>query len=271
MNFKQIILLSLLASTAEAHFRIPYPGERDPNNTATQTEGPCGGSNSIVLPRYKWNPKGSPIDISYEHDYGIGAIYFCGSENCTSGSDFDVLVYEPYDQTVGNFCIPSVQLPDEYNKINTTGVLQVAYSGPKPDTGELHYMFSCIDIIVSDDGPIYDGQCHNDTIQAVFDKAIDEEVKDNNNEQLSAIASFTYISSGLESRSASEASKASGSGSAKASGSASGSASAKASSSASASASASGSASGSAISSAAGCRNSVSASGFVLTLFSFLF
>lgn len=193
MRFHLSILLSLLASSAEAHFRVPFPGERNATNWDTQTTSPCGGDNSVVLPRYEWNPKGSPIEINYHHSFGVGAIYFCGSGNCTTGADFDELIYEPVDQTVGNFCIPAVQLPDKYNKVNSTGVIQIIYGTPGKKDGDYEFMYNCVDVIVSEDGPTFNGQCSNSTNFAEFDTQVAALEAKNNDEQIDKISSFSYL------------------------------------------------------------------------------
>ncbi|KAG0682516.1 hypothetical protein C6P40_001672 [Pichia californica] len=194
MNFKASILLSLLASTAEAHFRIPYPGERNSTNWDTQTKSPCGGDNAFVFPRYEWNPEGSPVEINYHHLYGVGAIYFCGNGNCTTGADFDELIYEPVDQTVGNFCIPALQLPSKYNKVNTTGVIQIIYGAPSNEAGDYEFMYNCIDVIVSKDGPVYDGtQCINSSTSIEHDGQVNEVEENNGDEQLNLISSISYL------------------------------------------------------------------------------
>lgn len=194
MNFKFTVLMSLLASTAEAHFRIPYPGERNATNWDTQTTSPCGGDNAVVLPRYDWNPKGSPVEINYHHYYGVAAIYFCGSDNCTTGADFNELIYEPVDQTKGNFCIPALQLPSKYNKVNSTGVVQIIYGAPSNKAGDYDFMYNCIDVIVSEDGPIFDGtQCSNSSSTIEYDEQVAQIEEENNDEQIDKITSMSYL------------------------------------------------------------------------------
>lgn len=199
MNIRSTILLSLLTSSAEAHFRVPFPGERNATNWDTQTISPCGGDNAVVFPRYEWNPKGSPVEINYHHMYGVGAIYFCGSGNCTTGADFNELIYEPVDQTKGNFCIPAVQLPEKYNKINSTGVIQIIYGAPGKEDGDYDFMYNCIDVVVSNDGPTFDGQCSNSTEFAEADTQVAALEAKNGNEQIDKISSFSYLAKAIDS------------------------------------------------------------------------
>jgi hypothetical protein len=190
MQLLSTILLSLLATGVEAHFRVPFPGERNATNFATQSQGPCGGANNVVLPRYEWNPAGSPVEIAYHHAYGVGAIYFCGSNDCSTGENFNHLLYEPIDQFMGNFCIPAVQLPEQFNKINSTGVIQIVYAS-LGKSGGYEFMYNCVDVVVSENGPTFNGQCANST-----DSAVDEEVEKiekSNVVQLSQISTFTFL------------------------------------------------------------------------------
>jgi hypothetical protein len=158
MQLLSTILLSLLAAGAEAHFPVPFPGERNATNFATQIQSPCGGSNNVVLPRYKWNPAGLSVEIAYRHEYGVGAIYFCGSEDCSTGENFNHLLYEPIDQFMGNFCIPAVQLPGQFNKINSTGVIQIVHESLGKSEG-YEFMYDCVDVVVSQNGQTFGGQC----------------------------------------------------------------------------------------------------------------
>ncbi|TID30769.1 hypothetical protein CANINC_000685 [Pichia inconspicua] len=205
----QYSALLLLASTAFAHFRVPFPGERNATNWDTQTTGPCGGANRPVLPRYEWNPQGSPVEIAYHHTYGVGTLFYCGSGDCDESADFDTLLYAPVDQTKGNFCIPALQLPEEFNKINSTGVVQIVYADPNPKGGYT-YMYNCIDVIVSEDGPLFDGQCSNSTdVEIKIDEGI-AELEASSIVPLDEIETLTY----LESARAIEASKTAASASA---------------------------------------------------------
>lgn len=210
MKLSSTVLLSLLASSAEAHFRVPFPGERNATNWDTQTTSPCGGDNAVVFPRYEWNPKGSPVEISFHHMYGVGAIYFCGSGNCTTGADFNELIYEPVDQTMGNFCIPAVQLPKKYNRVNSTGVIQIIYGAPGKEDGDYDFMYNCIDVVVSEDGPTFDGQCSNSTEFAAVDTQVAALEEKNGEEQIDKISSFSYLAKAIASTTASGVSRVSG-------------------------------------------------------------
>ena len=191
MNFAQIALVTLLSEVVSAHFRVPFPGERNATNWDTQTESPCGGDNKAVLPRYEWNPNGSPIEINYHHTFGVGAMYFCGSGNCTTGSDFNELIYEPIDQQKGNFCLPSVEIPSKYNKINQTGVIQIIYAANSKDGKGYEYMYNCVDVIVSENGPIFNGQCSNST-QGSFDEGV-AKLEKVATKQLDSFSVLTYL------------------------------------------------------------------------------
>lgn len=191
MNFAQIVLVTLLSEVVSAHFRVPFPGERNATNWDTQTESPCGGDNKAVLPRYEWNPNGSPIEINYHHTFGVGAMYFCGNGNCTTGSDFNELIYEPIDQQKGNFCLPSVEIPSKYNKINQTGVIQIIYAANSKDGKGYEYMYNCVDVIVSENGPIFNGQCSNST-QGSFDEGV-AKLEKVATKQLDSFSVLTYL------------------------------------------------------------------------------
>ncbi|GMG52981.1 unnamed protein product [Ambrosiozyma monospora] len=193
--FSFAIASAILASTASAHFRIPYPGERNATNWDTQTTGPCGGDNSVVEPRFEWNPDGSPLELFMHHNESVGAIYFCGKDECSQASDFDTLLYEPYDHHgAGNYCIPAVVLPDDFNKENQTGTIQVIYAGTgKGDVTSLDFMYNCLDIVVSNDGPIYDGtQCSNSS-QISLDAQLDQDINESNVKQLDQETSISYL------------------------------------------------------------------------------
>ncbi|KAG0691347.1 hypothetical protein C6P40_001631 [Pichia californica] len=191
MNIKSSVLLSLLASTVEAHFKINFPGQRNPNTGNAELSLPCGGNN--ITERYEWNPDGSPVGIYYNHNYGIGAMYYCGNGNCTTNDDFDELIYEPIDQTVGNFCIPSLQLPEKYNKVNNTGVIQIIYATQGDEVDEYDFMYNCIDIVVSKTGPTFDGQCSNSSSLIEYDSQGASFEDSNNNEQIDEISSISYL------------------------------------------------------------------------------
>lgn len=184
------LVISLLTTGVLAHFTVPFPGDRNENNMKTQTISPCGGENSVVLPRYEWNPNGSPVEIAFHHEYGVGAIYFCGNGNCTTGDDFDTLVYQPVDMQKGNFCIPALQLPSKINNVNTTGVIQIIYASTGKESGKYEYMYNCIDILVSEDGPVWDNQCSNSTT-VLYDESVYQEVKDGR--ELDNSIEFTYL------------------------------------------------------------------------------
>ncbi|SSD60268.1 uncharacterized protein SCODWIG_02029 [Saccharomycodes ludwigii] len=156
-------LFLALAPAVNAHFRIPFPGERNSTNWGTQTTAPCGGDNTTVLPRYEWNPNGSPIDLFMHHNKSVGAIYLCPKDDCSKVEDFDIVVREPFDMfTPGNFCIPALQIPSEYNKEGFNGTLQVVYASTGSTYGDYMYMYNCVDFTISSDGPIYNGsQCSN--------------------------------------------------------------------------------------------------------------
>ncbi|GME82878.1 unnamed protein product [Ambrosiozyma monospora] len=195
--FTFAIASAILASTALAHFRIPYPGERNATNWDTQTTGPCGGDNSVVEPRFEWNPEGSPLELFMHHNDSVGAIYFCGKDECSEASDFDTLLYEPYDHhKAGNYCIPAVVLPDDFNKENQTGTIQVIYAGNKEGGSELTdltFMYNCLDIVVSSDGPIYDGsQCSNSS-EISLDQHVDKDINESNVKQLDQETSIAYM------------------------------------------------------------------------------
>lgn len=170
MLFQTTAVIALLASAAEAHFRIPFPGERNASNYDTQTESPCGGSNDVVLPRFQWNPDGSPLDTKMGHNGSVAAVYLCAEDECTTEDDFDVLVDDWSLLYAGNYCIESLQLPDEYNDVGTNLTLEIIYvainaGSEKTNNGEKYkYFYNCLDIEVSDDGPTWDGtQCYNTT------------------------------------------------------------------------------------------------------------
>lgn len=187
------ILLAIFTTVAQAHFRIPFPGERDAENWSTQLEAPCGGDNSVVLPRYKWNTKGSPIDLNIHHSKSVASIYFCPGDNCQTDADFSTLVYEPWQmESAANFCIPALTLPSDYNKAGQVGTLQVIFAGTTSTEGDYEYMYNCVDIVVDDDGPVYDGsQCTNTTgSDAYFEKDIDEEAK---NTRFDSMSTFTIL------------------------------------------------------------------------------
>lgn len=165
-----------LATIVEGHFRIPFPGERNATNWGTQLEGPCGGDDVVVFPRYPWNPKGSPIDLNMYHNRSVGAIYFCPHETCNSTADFDILLKSPFDMVgAGNFCITSLNLPEEYQEEGLNGTIQVIYAGTSENYSEYDYMYNCVDIVVSSEGPLFNGsQCSNTTgVQEYYDGAID--------------------------------------------------------------------------------------------------
>ncbi|ODV86007.1 hypothetical protein CANARDRAFT_7367 [[Candida] arabinofermentans NRRL YB-2248] len=206
-----VLSLATLAATAYAHFRIPFPGERNATNFDTQTTGPCGGDNSVVSPRYKWNPEGSPLELLNHHVLSVFAIYFCPYASCTESDDFDVLLSEPLDLGKGNFCVSALELPSKYNNVNQTGTIQVIAAGTSDDYGEYEYMYNCVDIIVSEDGPVYDGtQCSNST-EIEYDEGADSiyESEGTTLYELESVSEFTalnaYWSSTMES-----AAKASG-------------------------------------------------------------
>lgn len=189
------VILSILsaATGVQAHFRVPFPGERNATNWDTQTESPCGGDNYPVLPAFEWNPAGSPVEINYKHNFGVGAIYFCGNGDCTTGDDFDELIYEPVDQHKGNFCIPSVQLPAKYNKVNQTGVVQIIYATLGKEGG-YEYMYNCVDVVVSENGPTFNGQCANSTdLDIAWDEGAATLVSAHDEEQIDKIATLTYL------------------------------------------------------------------------------
>lgn len=202
----QLTTLLLLASTVTAHFRVPFPGERNSTNWSTQNVSPCGGADQVVLPRYEWNPQGSPIEITYNHQYGVGAMYFCGSGNCTTGDDFNELVYSPIDQVKGNFCIPALQMPSKYNEVNTTGVLQIIYAA-LGDDGGYEYMYNCVDVVISEDGPLFDGQCSNST-QPTEDFGV-ASIEAQSVVQLDQISTLTFLDAAKTSGSASGSASAS--------------------------------------------------------------
>lgn len=195
----------LFASNALAHFRVPFPGERNATNWDTQTIGPCGGANRPVLPRYEWNPQGSPVEIGYHHTYGVGTLFYCGEGDCTDSADFTELLYAPIDQTKGNFCIPALQLPEKFNKLNDTGVIQIVYADPN-EKGGYTYMYNCIDVVVSNDGPLFDGQCSNSTGTEI---SIDEgvaELEASSIVPLDEIETLTYLEAARTATSSAEAS-----------------------------------------------------------------
>lgn len=189
-----LYLISLLLSIVcvEAHFRIPIPGERNATNWATQLTGPCGGANEVVLPRFKWNPSGSPIELFMHHPFAIGAIYYCNKDNCTETEDFDQLIYEPFDtKGAGNFCISALTLPDEFNVEGDVGTLQVIFGGTS-EVGEYDFMYNCLDIVIDSNGETYDDvpSCDNSTV-TTYDEQVDELVK--NGTKIDEITQFDYL------------------------------------------------------------------------------
>ncbi|GME88218.1 unnamed protein product [[Candida] boidinii] len=189
-----LYLISLLLSIVcvEAHFRIPIPGERNATNWATQLTGPCGGANEVVLPRFKWNPSGSPLELFMHHPFAIGAIYYCNKDNCTETEDFDQLIYEPFDtKGAGNFCISALTLPDEFNVEGDVGTLQVIFGGTS-EVGEYDFMYNCLDIVIDSDGETYDDvlSCDNSTV-TTYDEQVDELVK--NGTKIDEITQFDYL------------------------------------------------------------------------------
>lgn len=163
-----IAVSAAFMSSASAHFRIPFPGERNSTNWATQEQAPCGGANRTVNPRYLWNPEGSPVDINMFHNASVGAVYYCGKDDCKSLSDFDTLVMEPFDITnPANFCMPALELPSKYNKNGKKGTLQFMFAALDSDQSKYEYMYNCIDIEVNTQGPKYTNQCSNTTSATV--------------------------------------------------------------------------------------------------------
>lgn len=197
-----LYLISLLLSIVcvEAHFRIPMPGERNATNWATQLIGPCGGADEVVLPRYKWNPSGSPIELFQHHPFAVGAIYYCNKDNCTETEDFDQLIYEGFDTSgAGNFCIPALTLPDEFNVEGDVGTIQVIFGGISEVEGEEYdFMYNCLDIVIDSDGETDDevSSCVNST-----DISYDEQVDDliNNGTKIDEITQFDFLDESEES------------------------------------------------------------------------
>ncbi|ODQ79872.1 hypothetical protein BABINDRAFT_161548 [Babjeviella inositovora NRRL Y-12698] len=153
------------ASTALAHFRIPYPGERNATNWDTQTTGPCGGDNSVVEPRFLFNPLGSPLDLNMKHNLSVGQVRFCPGDDCTTQADFSVILVDSYEHKgVGNYCIPAVLIPFPDG---TNGTIQVIYAGTGDAEGEYDHMFNCLDVTVSSEGEQFSGQCTNSSNVAI--------------------------------------------------------------------------------------------------------
>ncbi|CDK26314.1 unnamed protein product [Kuraishia capsulata CBS 1993] len=191
----QLISLSMIASkflpllfaaTAYAHFRIPFPGERNSTNFPTQSEGPCGGSNFIRQPRFEWNPNGSPIQIYSHHNFVIGGIYFCEGNDCLTTADFvDAnAVYDPFHlHKPGNFCIPSLDLDA---KTGTNGTIQVALVGSGDSEDEYSWTYNCVDVTISKEGPVFKNQCSNNTVEIVY-------VDDFPNGDIKNVTDFTLL------------------------------------------------------------------------------
>lgn len=156
----KILLVGLSAlPAAYCHFRLPFPGERDPTNFGTQGQGPCGGSNSVVEPRYGWSPDGSPMEIHLSHPLSVGGIYYCPGDNCNTLEDFNVTLFETWSvDGSGNYCIPALEIPFDVGSI---GTIQVAVANAGDEEGIYEEFFNCIDVVIGN-GPTYNGsQCSN--------------------------------------------------------------------------------------------------------------
>ncbi|KAG7192551.1 uncharacterized protein KQ657_001650 [Scheffersomyces spartinae] len=155
MLIKTSFFTALLASSVSAHFVVEYPGDRG-SNEKTQTIGPCGGMNSTVLPRYLWNPKGSPVGVHQHHNLTIFQFNYCPGESCTTQKDFTETVFGTFEQEfTGSLCLPNVVIPGD---VGSNGTLQIVFQKDNK------YMYNCIDLTISDKANQWNGSdCSNST------------------------------------------------------------------------------------------------------------
>ncbi|ODQ82485.1 hypothetical protein BABINDRAFT_72853 [Babjeviella inositovora NRRL Y-12698] len=177
VSIKFVASSLFLASSALAHFRIVYPGERNATNWDTQTTGPCGGANRVVEPRFLFKPEGSPLELTQHHSLSIGQVRFCPGEDCNTQEDFSVILLDSFEQTgAGNFCVPALSIP---YKTGTNGTIQVTYTGLGEVAGEYDNMYNCLDITVSDEGASFSGQCFNSSSSVISPIKLDSNVISN--------------------------------------------------------------------------------------------
>lgn len=128
--------LAFAVSPALAHFTLSFPDSRGANHE-TQASSPCGGLNSVVLPRTSIDPDGSPILTSSSHAASGYEVNFCLGNDCVDAASFNYSIVDPLLIVgSGNFCISAVDYESEvWNGSSVNGTIQVIYLS---DDGELY-------------------------------------------------------------------------------------------------------------------------------------
>ncbi|KAK9449122.1 uncharacterized protein V1518DRAFT_417217 [Limtongia smithiae] len=213
-----VAAVAALAAPALGHFTLNYPTSRGSNHE-TQTTAPCGGLDSVVLPLTEFNMDGSPIATTTTHsDSGITYKFCPADADCTTNDGFSYTIMSTFFEVgAGDFCIPSVAIPESIYSGNTSeplnGTLQVIYYS---DDGDL---YNCADISISMDGNTTSSLCVNATGVYTAEwagslSASEAEVDgDSTSSSTSAAASATSSSSSSASSAAASSTAHSGNGS----------------------------------------------------------
>ncbi|KAK9379726.1 uncharacterized protein V2V93DRAFT_373417 [Kockiozyma suomiensis] len=150
--------LAFAVSPALAHFTLSFPDSRGANHE-TQASSPCGGLNSVVLPRTSIDPDGSPILTSSSHAASGYEVNFCLGNDCVDAASFNYSIVDPLLIVgSGNFCISAVDYESEvWNGSSVNGTIQVIYLS---DDGEL---YNCADVTLTLSGADSSSLCVNST------------------------------------------------------------------------------------------------------------
>jgi len=139
----QTLLLSLLSSTAFAHFQVLWPPSRGFDEDKI-INFPCGGFDTITN-RSAFPLSGAPIQLNMEHTEVKGQVTLALGNN--PGVNYDI-VLKPTFQENGpeSFCIGDVMIPTNLNiTAGTNGTIQVLTNGD-PNGG----LYACIDVTFTD-------------------------------------------------------------------------------------------------------------------------
>ncbi|KAK9462314.1 uncharacterized protein V1516DRAFT_683730 [Lipomyces oligophaga] len=157
MRFSAVAILAL-AAPALGHFTLSYPTSRGSNHD-TQTEAPCGGKTSVVLPRTLFNPDGSPVVTVSSHPAEGEEINLCINGDCSSNDDFNITMVPIFLSIgAGTSCLPHVMLPDGILASNATTLNATLQVKMTSDDG---YLYNCADITLSTKGADSSSTCTN--------------------------------------------------------------------------------------------------------------
>ncbi|KAK7204918.1 hypothetical protein BZA70DRAFT_278686 [Myxozyma melibiosi] len=159
MHFSTIAAtLALSAAPALAHFTLTFPESRGANHE-TQTSSPCGGKNSVVLPRSSLDPGSVSIATTSSHAASGYEVNFCVGNDCVDADSFNYTIVDPLlINGSGNFCLPSIDFEgDFWDGDSLNGTIQVIYLS---DDGEL---YNCADVTLTLSGDSSSSLCVNAT------------------------------------------------------------------------------------------------------------